>query len=191
MCRGAMRMPGLGMLVPAAAGDWGLTADPDPRGRARVLPAQPVPEEPPRHPAVLGCSVCPSVLLERPHCSHTSVPTPGPEPRGQGLPLICGTPEHPCRGRTLPEAERGFHLPASCCNHQIIWGWREARAHMCVHLAWAVSPQARGDMPLGWGQMARWGQGLLRARSIKRPSCSHSPSEPEQAPGRPSDSQLL
>lgn len=138
-----------------ALGDWGLAADPDPRGRAGVLPARPAPEEPPRRPAALRCSVCPSVLLEHPHCSHTSVPTPGPEPCGQGLPLICGAREHPCRGRTLPEAERGFHLPASCCNHQIIWGWREACAHVCVHLAWAVSLQARGDMALGQGQMAR------------------------------------
>lgn len=26
---------------------------------------------------------------------------------------------------------------------------------------------ARGDMPLSWGQIARWGQGLLRVRSIE------------------------
>lgn len=141
------------------------------------------------HPGARLCwnapSVHPSVLLERLHCLHASVPTL--EPHGQGLPLICGAPEHPCRGRTLPEA---FTSQTTAVTTKL-FGAGERHAPTCVHLARAVSPQARGDVPLGWGQMTRWGQGLLCARSIKRLSRSRSPSEPEQAPAWPSDSQLL
>lgn len=127
-------------------GAWrhsGLVAHPHLRGQAGVLTCA--------RGAMLGQSVCPSVLLERPHCCHTSVPTPGPEPCGQGLPLIHGDLEHP---RPLPQAECGFHLPAGCCNHQITWGWRQAcTTCVCVQMAWAMSPKAHRDTLQGQGQM--------------------------------------
>lgn len=90
---------------------------PQPKGMVRVWL---VPEELPR--------LHPSVLLECPHCSHTSVSTLQPEPCGQGLPLIYKAPEHPRRGQTLPEA---FTLELAAVT-TILFGVGERHMPTCV-----------------------------------------------------------
>lgn len=148
-------------------GDTQVSQQPQPEGVGRVLPAPLVPEEPPRP--------CPCVLLERPHCSHSSVSTLRPEPCGQRLPLISRPPEQPRRAQTLPEAFTS--RPAAGTTSLFGVGERNPPTRACG----SQGPSPRRHT----GTNGKAGTGSPPSAEQQSLSCSYSPWEAEQAPARP------
>lgn len=116
--------------------------------------------------------------------------------RDQSIPW----PGHPSRDAAPgPNPAPGWmwlRRPASCFNHTIIWGWRQARTHACTHLHSTTSARV-GRVPTGasgLGTNGKVGSGTLPRAAHPAPALrqargsSPSPSEPKQAPACPFDS---